>query len=62
MFDRRHIILPVVPLGCVAKTSFMILNDGYENLNVKMRIDRQMDPNELPLKINLESDQLGVTK
>jgi len=40
----------------------MILNDGYENLNVKMHIDRQMDPNELPLKINLESDQLGVTK
>ena len=60
LFDRKYIILPIVPLGCVSKTAFKILNDGYENLNLNYLIDNKVDDVELIIK--LESDQLGVTK
>lgn len=35
LFDRKEVILPIVPLGVVAKCSFRIINDGYENLTLK---------------------------
>ena len=35
IFDRREIILPVVPLGIPSRCIFRIYNDGYENLNLK---------------------------
>jgi hypothetical protein len=38
MFDRREILLPVVPLGATAKCIFRIYNDGYESINLKWRI------------------------
>ncbi len=38
LFDRKEVILPVVPLHVEAKCTFRILNDGYENLNLKYKI------------------------
>jgi hypothetical protein len=34
LFDRREIVLPVVPLGITAKTTFKIKNEGYENIEL----------------------------
>ncbi len=41
-------------------TNFKIFNDGYENLLVKYEINDTMG--DIPLKVCLYSDQLGVTK
>ena len=38
LFDRKEILLPVVPLNVESKCVFRILNDGYENLNLKSHI------------------------
>ena len=35
LFDRKEIILPIVPLGIIAKCSFRVINDGFENLTLK---------------------------
>ena len=38
LFDRKEIILPVVPLDISGKCIFRVINDGYENLNLKYKI------------------------
>jgi hypothetical protein len=38
LFDRREVLLPVVPLGIESRCTFRVLNDGYENLNLRYRI------------------------
>ena len=35
LFDRREVILPMTPLETVAKASFKVINDGYDNLTIK---------------------------
>lgn len=35
LFDKKEVILPVVPLNIQSRCSFRIINDGYENLNLK---------------------------
>lgn len=37
-FDRREVLLPVVPLNVEAKCTFRIINDGYENLNLRYKV------------------------
>lgn len=34
LFDRREVILPITPLDTYARSTFRIINDGYENLNI----------------------------
>lgn len=34
-FNKREVLLPVVPLGIETMSTFKILNDGYENCNLK---------------------------
>ncbi|CAD8092149.1 unnamed protein product [Paramecium primaurelia] len=38
LFDRREVLLPPVPLNIESKCSFKILNDGYENLNLRHKV------------------------
>ena len=38
VFDRKEVILPIVPLDIQSRCVFRILNDGYENLNIKYDI------------------------
>ncbi len=38
IFDRKEILLPVVPLNIESKCTLRIQNDGYENLNLKYKI------------------------
>jgi hypothetical protein len=34
-FNKREIMMPVVPLDIETTSSFRVLNDGYENCNLK---------------------------
>lgn len=47
-FDRRQIIMPVVPLGIKSKLMFRIYNEGYQNVTLKVNIP---DDVVVPLKI-----------
>jgi hypothetical protein len=38
IFDRREILLPIVPLNIQAKTQFQIINEGYENIEIKYKL------------------------
>ena len=38
LFDRREIIMPIVPLGVESKITFNIFNDGYQTVNLKGHI------------------------
>jgi hypothetical protein len=61
LFDRREIILPVVPLGVEAKMTFLIFNDGYENMHITHNIIQDMT--NIPVYIKFpEGANLAVTK
>jgi hypothetical protein len=60
-FDRKEVILPVVPLGIRSRCLFWITNEGYESLDVKYRLPT--DNVRIPLTINFpEGQQVGITK
>jgi len=61
LFERREVILPVVPLDIESRCTFRIINDGYENLTLKHEILN--DVGNLPIKLEFpEGRTLGVTK
>ena len=61
VFDRREVILPSVPLGITSKSIFRVINDGYENLNLRHQVADEL--NIFDLNINFpEGKNLGVTK
>lgn len=60
-FDRREIILPCVPLGFQAKSTFMVCHNGYENLELRPKIATEVG--KLPISLNFpDGKNLGVTK
>lgn len=60
-FDRREIVLPIVPLGIRSRCLFYIVNEGYESLDVQYRLPN--DQIRIPLTINFpEGQQIGITK
>lgn len=60
-FDRRDIILPVVPLDITSKCTFKIFNDGYDNMALKEKVIEEF--RKLNLKIRyLDGRTLGITK
>ena len=61
LFDRKEIILPVVPLNIQATCLFRIVNDGYENLNLKYKIIQDISNINVDLNF-LEGKNLGITK
>ena len=64
LFDRREIILPIVPLGIESRCTFRIINDGYENLTLKDEIANDignLGKGILKIEFN-EGRNLGVTK
>lgn len=60
-FDRREVVLPVVPLGITAKSLFYLVNDGYENVELDYKIVQDAVKLELSL-VFPEGRQLGVTR
>ena len=61
MFDRREIILPVVPLNIMSRCVFRIINDGYENMGLKYYISKEFGPLNVEVEF-LDGKTLGVTK
>jgi hypothetical protein len=60
-FDRREIVMPVVPLGFQAKATFMVCHNGYENLELRPKIATEVG--KLPITLNFpDGKNLGVTK
>ena len=61
LFDRREVILPIVPLDLPAKAAFCIINGGYENAELRHSIPQ--DAGNLQITVNLpDGNQLGVTR
>ena len=42
LFDRKEVILPIVPLGFKAETVFRIISDGYDNVNIEAEIPQDL--------------------
>lgn len=60
-FDRRELILPIVPLNIESSIKFKIKNDGYENSKIFHKIDSQMGL--LPLEVKyLDDHTIGYMK
>ena len=61
LFSKREVILPVVPLNTLAETSFNVINDGYENSNIRCQVID--DVANLNLKISFpEGSTVGLTR
>ena len=61
IFDRREVVLPVVPLNTIAKAQFTIINEGYESINVRYK--KRQDAMHIPFKLDFpDGDELGITK
>ena len=54
-FDKRELILPVVPLGFESSMKFKIKNDGYENTKITHEIRSEVG--SLPIKLRYLDDQ-----
>lgn len=60
-FDRREVVLPVVPLGIQTKATFLVCHNGYENLELDPKIASEVG--KLPITWNFpDGNNLGVTK
>jgi len=60
-FDRREVILPIVPLNIPAKTTFYVVNGGYDNVELRFAVPQ--DAGNLQISIDMpDGKQLGVTK
>lgn len=60
IFDRREIIMPIVPLGVISRCMFKIVNDGFENLAINHNL-----PKDIGFHLDLEyleGKNIGVTK
>ena len=60
-FDRREVILPTVPLGYKTTATFFVINQGYDNLNVRY----QLSPESALIPISITFPQgtmVGVVK
>jgi len=50
LFDRREVILPIVPLGVESKCVFRVINDGYQSINLTANITD--DFGSIPLQLH----------
>jgi len=57
-FDRSEIILPAVPLGHVARGSFYVVNNGYDNLELQCRV--ASDAERVPIKVLFPGEQRAI--
>ena len=61
VFDRHEVVLPPVPLGFTSHATFNILNDGYDNLELRYHLPT--DTVRLPIKIDFpEGQMIGIAK
>ncbi|KAM3143753.1 Encoded by [Paramecium bursaria] len=60
-FDRREVLLPCVPLNVEASCTFRILNDGYENLNLRHKVYGEEGNINIHLRFP-EGNNIGMSK
>jgi len=60
-FDVRECLLPPVPLGTKSWATFHIVNDGYDNLELRFRLPA--DESHIPISIDFpEGNLIGLAK
>ncbi|KAF5834411.1 flagellar associated protein [Dunaliella salina] len=60
-FDMRECLLPPVPLGMKSWATFHIVNDGYDNLELRFRLPA--DESHIPISIDFpEGNLIGLAK
>eukprot|EP01049_Picozoa_sp_SAG25_P000345 SAG25_NODE_11_length_28117_cov_24.264901_6_plen_2767_part_00 len=60
-FDRREILLPTVPVGVRSSTSFYVINEGYDNLELRYKLPA--DKGRVPLELEFPEKMLiGLSK
>ena len=60
-FDRAEVVLPPVALGHLAKASFYVVNEGYDNLQVEAKVP--VDKERAPLTVEFpEGNLVGISK
>lgn len=63
LFDRREVILPLSPLDVMAKSTFRIINDGYENLTIaKPKVSADLGSIELDFRFPDGQSVNNITK
>ena len=50
IFDRREIIMPIVPLDITSSCTFKVINCGYENLSLKHNVVEDIGPLDIEIK------------
>lgn len=61
LFDTTHVVLPATPLGVASHTDFGIVNDGYDNVDLRYQLPA--DEEHLPLRLSFpEGTMIGIAK
>ena len=42
LFDRREVIMPVVPLGIESFCTFRIYNEGYQKMDINLNVPKDL--------------------
>ena len=60
-FDTNHVLLPAVPLNFESSATFRVVNDGYDNLDLRFRLPS--DTENIPLQLHFpEGTLVGIAK
>lgn len=60
-FDVNEIVLPIVPLGVKSRAIFQVINEGYENLELRYKLPA--DTARVPIQLNfIEGRHLSTEK
>ena len=60
-FDRREVILPIVPCGQMTSATFYVINHGYDNLDLKYQLPPESSA--VPLQISFpQGMMIGVVR
>ncbi|CAG9460495.1 unnamed protein product [Pedinophyceae sp. YPF-701] len=60
-FDIDELLLPPVPLGLKSTAQFFVINDGYDNLDLKVNVP--VDKDHIPISLEFpEGTMIGVAK
>jgi hypothetical protein len=61
LFNTPHIVLPAVPLGIASHAEFSIINDGYDNVDLRHRLPA--DAEHLPLQLKFpQGTMIGIAR
>lgn len=61
MFDVEEVLLEPVPLGVKASAQVLVINDGYDNLDLKVKMP--VDTDKIPISVDFpDGTMIGVAK